>query len=175
MQDAAGRLGLSEQGSGLFALRQGPAPWVWSVVVAVALLGWAKSAEGRFARHKPEMIPAVALDRLLAVHAEWTQKHGRPPVVFHSYNWGGYLTWHGWPSFRNWIDDRNEVQGKKHVQDYFAVLEARPGWQEKLDAAGVGIICVETGAGLADRLAEGGRWREAYRDEYAVIFVRRGP
>jgi hypothetical protein len=142
------------------------------VVFAAALLGGAKAAEGRFARHKPEIVPAAALDRLLALHAEWAREHGRPPVVFHSYDWGGYLTWHGWPAFRNWIDDRNEVQGQEHVQEYFAVLETHPGWEEKLDRAGVDLICVQPAAPLSYRLAEGGRWRVAYRDEFAVIFVR---
>ena len=174
LQGAAGRLGLSGQGSGLFAPRPGPAPWAWTAVFAVALLGWAKTAEGKFARHKPEIVPAAELDRLLALHAEWTRDHGRPPVVFHSYDWGGYLTWHGWPAFRNWIDDRNEVQGKQHIQAYFAVLETNPGWQEQLDRAGVDLVCVQPDAPLTYRLAEGGRWRETYRDKFAVIFVRCG-
>lgn len=172
LQVVAGRLGLTGQGSTMFAPSPGPAPWAWAVVFAAALLGGAKAAEGRFARHKPEIVPAAALDRLLALHAEWAREHGRPPVVFHSYDWGGYLTWHGWPAFRNWIDDRNEVQGQEHVQEYFAVLETHPGWEEKLDRAGVDLICVQPAAPLSYRLAEGGRWREAYRDEFAVIFVR---
>jgi hypothetical protein len=76
---------------------------------------------------------------------------------------------------RNTSRSTNEVQGKEHIQEYFAVLEARPGWEEKLNGAGVDVVCVEPGAALADRLAEGGRWREAFRDDFAVIFVRRGP
>jgi hypothetical protein len=94
-------------------------------------------------------------------------------VVFHSYDWGGYLTWHGGPGFRNWIDDRNEVQGKEHIQDYFAILQTDPGWDEKLERARVALVCVESGAPLAYRLAEQPRrWRELYRDRYAVIFER---
>jgi hypothetical protein len=146
------------------------------VLVALALLGWARCAEGRFVRHKPEIIPAAALDRFLEVHAGWRRAHGERPVVFHSYDWGGYLTWHGGPEFRNWIDDRNEVQGKEHIQEYFSILETDPGWDEKLDRARVALICVESGAPLAHRLAEQPRrWRELYRDRYAVIFERATP
>ena len=86
------------------------------------LLGIACGVEGRIARHQPEIIAAAALDRFLQIHEEWRQTHDRRPVVFHSYDWGGYLTWHGGPDFRNWIDDRNEVQGKEHIQEYFAIL-----------------------------------------------------
>jgi hypothetical protein len=79
-------------------------------------------------------------------------------VVFHSYDWGGYLTWRGWqpsgPRLLNWIDDRNEVQGQEHVQEYFAILDAKPGWQAKLDRDRVELVCVEGGAPLAQRLAE---------------------
>jgi hypothetical protein len=39
--------------------------------------------------------------------------------------------------------------------------------------AGHARLCVRPAAPLTYRLAEGGRWREAYRDELAVISVRR--
>jgi hypothetical protein len=168
----AERLKLSAEG-GLFTKRLAPAGWLWSVLFALGLLAAARGLEGRLARHKPEIIAAPALDRFLEIHAEWRREHGRRPVVFHSYDWGGYLTWHGWPGVLNAIDDRNEVQGKEHIQDYFAVLKTDPGWEEKLDRAGVELVCVESGAPLTHRLAEKRGWRELYRDRYAVIFSRR--
>ncbi len=152
----------------------GPVSWVYSAAIALALLGWARAAEGTFARHKPEMIPAQALDRLLALHAEWQQTHGRPPVIFHNYNWGGYLTWHGWPAVRNWIDDRNEVQGHGHVEEYFAIAGAEPGWQQKL--AGIDIVAMHPGAPVTARLIDQpADWRVVYQDDYAVLFERAGP
>ena len=48
-------------------------PWCWSRWL---LLGWAQAAEGRFARHKPEIIPAAALDRFLEIHDEWRRSTG---------------------------------------------------------------------------------------------------
>jgi hypothetical protein len=175
LQDLARRLDLSAKDGGLFAPRAGASPWLWSGAAALGLLGWARAAEGGFARHKPEIIAAPALDTFLELHAGWREAHGRRPVVFHSYDWGGYLTWHGWPEVRNWIDDRNEVQGKERVQEYFAILKAEPGWEGKLDRAGVELICVESGAALTDRLAASPGWRERYRDDYAVIFERVRP
>jgi hypothetical protein len=152
----------------------GPASWVWSAAAALALLGWARTAEGTFACHKPEMVPARALDRLLDLHADWQRVHGRAPVVFHNYNWGGYLTWHGWPAVRNWIDDRNEVQGQGHVEDYFAIAGTDPGWREKL--AGIDIVAMHPGAPLTSRLAEEpATWRKVYGDDYAVLFERITP
>jgi hypothetical protein len=165
----------STEASGLFAVRTGPVPWMASVVIAIAFFLGSRGVEGRVARLLPEIIPTAALDRLLELHAE------RPgAVVFHSYNWGGYLTWHGWrpdgSGLRNWIDDRNEVQGRAHVEEYFSILQAEPGWREKLDRAGVSLVCVQPDVPLAFRLADGaGSWQELYRDDYAVIFLRAAP
>jgi hypothetical protein len=169
----AEQLKLVDAKDGLFAPCRGPAPWLWSLLFAVGLLGVARGLEGRLARHRERIIAATALDRFLEVHREWRREHGRRPVVFHSYDWGGYLTWHGWPEVLNWIDDRNEVQGKERIEEYFSVLNTDPGWEEKLDRAGVDLICIESGAALTYRLAESRKWRERYRDHYAVIFERR--
>jgi hypothetical protein len=174
LQEQARRLQQAGQGN-LFATRPTSPSWVWSVVVALLLLGWAHAAQGRFARHKQEIVATAALDRLLEIHAAYRAKNGTSPVVFHSYDWGGYLTWRGWPAVRNWIDDRNEVQGKEHIEDYFAILQTNPGWDRKLDQAHVQLICIQPEAPLTYRLAERSAWREIYRDPYAVIFERACP
>jgi hypothetical protein len=107
----------------------------------------------------------------LQIYDEWQEQHGQRPVVFHSYDWGGYLTWHSGPEFRNWIDDRNEVQGREHIEDYFSIMATEPGWSEKLDRARVQLICIQWNAPLTYRLAEHPtQWRERYRDDWAVIF-----
>jgi hypothetical protein len=161
------------EGQRLFASRPGALPWLWSIVGAVLVIGLARCSEGRIARHQPDIIPSESLDLFLQIHREWRRTHGQRPVVFHSYDWGGYLTWHGGRDFRNWIDDRNEVQGKEHIEEYFSILETDPGWGEKLDRAHVQLICVHANAPLTFRLAESSFWRERFRDSWAVIFERR--
>jgi hypothetical protein len=148
-------------------------PWLHAVVVTFLVLTIARFAEGRIARHQPEILPTEALDHFLQLHEQWRQAHGHRPIVFHSYDWGGYLIWHGGPGFRNWIDDRNEVQGKEHIQEYFDILETKPGWSDKLDTDKVQLICIQTDAPLTFRLAERKSvWLERYRDSHAVIFER---
>ena len=151
-----------------------PAPagrlrWFWTAVIALALLISTRYV-GAYARHNPEIIPAQALDRLLELH--------RGERVFHSINWGGYLTWKGWknePHFLVWIDDRNEIYGKARTEEWRTLSAALPGWREKLDDLGIELVCIEANSGLAYRLAEEPhRWEELYRDDYAVIFRRKG-
>ncbi len=173
LQEQAHRFLGAEEGRRWLAIPGGRVPWLGSLIGAVFLLGLARCAEGRLARHHPDMLATDALDRFLQIHKEWRQRHGRRPVVFHSYDWGGYLTWHGGPDFRNWIDDRNEVQGREHIQAYFSILETEAGWSDKLDQGHVQLVCIQSNAPLAFRLAECSTiWRERYRDTWAVIFER---
>jgi hypothetical protein len=172
LQQLSRRFLAAEEGNRLFLVHPRPAPWAWSVLGALALLGVAWCVEGRLAKHQPEIIPAHALDRFLHIQEERRLQYGCRPIVFHSYDWGGYLTWHGGPHFRNWIDDRNEVQGREHIENYFAILRTDAGWNVKLAQAGVQLICIQPNAPLAFRLSERADWRERYRDDWAVIFER---
>jgi hypothetical protein len=172
LRELARRWRLSAGPGSPFATRREAGPWAWSAAFAAALVGGAVLLQGRGAGHGENIIAVKALDRFLTLHERWRAEHGHRPVVFHSYDWGGYLTWHGWPKVLNWIDDRNEVQRKKHIQDYFAIRDAEPGWEKKLGE--VDLVCIEPGAALAHRLEERrGLWREVYRDDRAVIFERR--
>ncbi|HEU5423525.1 MAG TPA: hypothetical protein VFU72_08305, partial [Nitrolancea sp.] len=66
------------------ARRPGPSPCGASWAFAVLLLA-ASPWLGPLARHNQELMPSRALDALLADY--------RGERVFHSANWGGYLTW----------------------------------------------------------------------------------
>jgi hypothetical protein len=163
LNERVSRLPFSREMWRLLGPLRGPAPWFGSVVVAAALLAWARWVGG-YAQHNPENIPAAALDRLLEL------RDGEP--VFHDYSWGGYLLWHDWPRFRTWIDDRNEVQGREHIEEYFAILHTEPGWEQRLQRDAIGLVCVRPRSPLAYRLGESGEWEELYNDGYAVIFRR---
>jgi len=136
----------------------------------VSLAAWSFWARETYAAHAPEHIAAKALDRLILLHRTRADQHGG--VVFHSYNWGGYVTWHGWPRVKNWIDDRNEVQGRERIEENFHVVAAEPGWESVLDRNRVRFVCVERWTPLAGALAKHPNWSESYRDETAVVFVR---
>jgi hypothetical protein len=168
--EQARRLDLAGEKSLLARRQTGPAPWLWSAVFAVAFLGWARMAEGQFARHNPDYLPARELDQLFPILKD--NPHLKP-IVFHSINWGGYLTWKGWPSFRTWIDDRNEVQGKDYVEEYRSILNADPDWEKRLDGADVHFVCVPVNEPLTRALSASRRWRRANPEaRHVAIFVR---
>jgi hypothetical protein len=167
----------SDPASLFFSRKGGAVLTAWSLAFALLLIGGsrllhyfdeARPPQARFVQLLPDVVDAPALDVLAGA---------MPPdsVVFHSYNWGGYLTWQGWKQhrLRNWIDDRNEVQGQQHIEETFRIEAAGPGWQDSLDKARVRIVCVQREAPLATKLAEQpDQWTKHYEDNYAVIFVR---
>lgn len=120
------------------------------------------------ATHDPRNIPVAGLNHLLHVY--------RGERVFHSVNWGGYLTWHGWelqPRFRTWIDDRLETHSQETWREYVDLMRAAPGYQEVLDREGFELLCLPTETALAQAVNAGAAWEELYRDSYVVIFRRR--
>ena len=112
-------------------------------------------------------MPATALNNLLSTY--------RGERVFHSINWGGYLTWHGWglqPRFRNWIDDRLSVHGQELFDEYVAIMNAGRGWNDALRDRGAEVICIPDDSPLAARIEEVGGWRKTYREGGVVIYRR---
>ncbi len=98
LHELARRWRLSEPGS-FFAMPVKASAWPWSFAFTAGLSIGAVLASGEVARHGQRIIATQALDRLLTMHREWKKQHGHAPVLFHSYDWGGYLTWHGWPRY----------------------------------------------------------------------------
>lgn len=90
---------------------------------------------------------------------------------YNSYNWGGYLIWRDIPVF---VDGRADVYGDAFLFFYRQAFEARSTWQEPLDAFDVAYVVMETGSPLTTVLDVHPNWEEAYRDDVAQIFVRRG-
>ena len=91
---------------------------------------------GDLGRHRQDLIPSQSLDKLLEIY--------RGKRVFHSANWGGYLTWHGWnlsPASRpgSTIGSTSTGQSRPSVT---AVLQAMPGWETLLVSDGVELLCI---------------------------------
>ena len=116
---------------------------------------------GDLTHHRQDQMPTEALDQLLEIY--------EGERVFHNANWGGYLTWHGWdlnPRFQTWIDDRMDVHGQQHSEEYFEILRAAPGWQQRLDSYDVELICIPEEWPLAREAEASPVWREILRHQH---------
>jgi hypothetical protein len=81
--------------------------------------------------------------------------------VYAEYNFGGYLIWRGIPTF---IDGRTLVFGEL-ARDYFT--KVGKDRTELIDRYHVEWLLLPPWFGVASP-----RWKEVYRDDVAVIYVR---
>jgi hypothetical protein len=109
----------------------------------------------------------------LPVDAVATIQAQRPPgLMFNSYNWGGYLLFTLWPDYPVFVDGRTDLYDDAFLRQYLTIYVADEGWQGLLDQYRIRLVIVETGSTLAKFLRIDPMWREVYRDQMAVIFVR---
>lgn len=149
-----------------FSIDGARAPWRSTVVFAAALL--------LVSRWLPPVAhiasPTAALEKVLEI------AHGER--VFHDANWGGFLTWEGRnqdPPFENWIDDRLDVHGPEQLAEYRSILNARYGWDDKLEAHGIRLVCLPNDTALIAVLRHDPRWTELYSDDDSSIYRRVDP
>jgi hypothetical protein len=125
-------------------------------------------ATGWFPRFaQVSLFPDRACDFLMA-----QPRGGR---LFNDYGWGGYCIWRLWPKYRVFIDGRAEVYFKTSYTDYLKIVDAEPGWEERLRRWDVDTILVDATTLLAATLTGKPGWRQVYEDEQAVIYQRVKP
>lgn len=105
------------------------------------------------------------------VHAvEFIQRQGLiKQRIFNSYDWGGYLIWQG---FKVFIDGRCDLYGD-FLDQYALAYLVQNDWRVPLDQFSVDYILIERQAPLAILLRESGDWQQLYRDDLAIIFIRK--
>jgi hypothetical protein len=116
-------------------------------------------------RHIEERFPVAAMDRLLAF---------RPDArVLADYGWGGYVINRIHPTGgRVFVDGRNDMYDQSILEDYDAVKDADPGWQQIVDRWDVDAILLSPTTTLTRGPAEQAGWCEAYRDDVQVLYFR---
>jgi hypothetical protein len=91
--------------------------------------------------------------------------------LFNSYNWGGYLMF-ARPDARVFVDGRTDLYGDALLTRYLRTATGGDGWRETLDEYAINLVIVETGSGLARRLADEPGWNMTHQDDLAMIFRR---
>jgi hypothetical protein len=106
--------------------------------------------------------------------AAWILDNRPVGEMFNPYNWGGYLIWSLYPHYLVFVDGRTDLYGDEFLRQYLEVQLGRPGFEEALSAYDVNLVLTYPDDALSLRLACVGGWEEVYRDDVAVIWVRRG-
>lgn len=97
--------------------------------------------------------------------------------VYSSYEWGGYLSWQ-LPQYKFFVDGRTPAwptnEDKSPYTIYLEIIQARDGYQERLDEYGTNWLLIGKGTFLDIELQENedSPWEERYRDDIAVIYIK---
>jgi hypothetical protein len=95
---------------------------------------------------------------------------------FNVYNWGGYLIWRV-PKLKTYIDTRMgtwEENGVYPFQDYIYIY-TNDNWVQAFDKQNFSWAIVEPNTNVDNYLSSltiSGQWKEEYRDNSAVYYVR---
>lgn len=144
---------------------------VWGTVGVLAALLVLQGGKGRLGLGlKAGQYPAGA--------ADFIRQQNLPANLYNSYDWGGYLMWRLYPDYLVFLDGRSG--SVELFEASIEIDEARDGWGRLLDRHGVNTIVTrtcyyDTGGPLKliSALAVNPDWALLYRDEVALVYVRR--
>jgi hypothetical protein len=104
--------------------------------------------------------------------ANWIDQNKPRGPLFNSYNWGGYLLWRLGAAYPVYVDGRTDVYDDAFLRNFLAITLVSPDYDRRLANTGAQLVLIESGSVLDHFLARHAGWREAYRDELAVIYRR---
>jgi len=113
----------------------------------------------------------AVIDRVYPIRAtEFVRDSHLPGPMYNSFNWGGFLIF----NLREQpvsIDPRGNAYGDELIARSVSTINAI-GWREDPDLSRANFVLLERSAPLAAALEGDPRFRLAYKDHLAVVFVR---
>jgi len=142
--------------------------WIPVVILAAAMLfgaGKTIDAGNRGNTFDEPFFPVRAVT--------WLRDHPQEGRMFNEFDWGGYLLLNLWPEQQVFMDGHTHIYGRKLTREYEKVVTLSAGWEEILAKYDVSWVIVRGSTPLASALSASGNWETAYRDQTAVILIRR--
>lgn len=139
------------------------------LAMAVVSLPWLKSylplptaKAGLVSAETPLLATQVLLDQ------------NPPGKLFNSMSFGSYLIWAAYPRYQVFVDTRIELYSEKIWMDYLNISNAIGDWETTLKNYGVNTLMLspEEQSLLISNVSLSNSWKQLYKDEAAVIFIR---
>jgi hypothetical protein len=130
-----------------------------------------------FFRLPTNQVLQVRLQRVRPAKAcDYIRSNHLPGPIFNDYAWGGYLIWN-LPEYPVSLDERINLYGDKTASAYFDVVMARRRMETLPTFARAQTILLPVNFAMTKALttlpALQAQFREVYRDDIAVVLVRR--
>lgn len=135
-------------------------------VLAGALLASPRAQLGAVPHLTGFPVEAVAY---LNAHPELNTDH-----FYNPWDWGGYLIYTRWPTQRVFIDGRGDMYRGAVLNDFVAIRDGGPNWEQAVTKYGLRGALVERGGGLARTLTAAGWPQLCCSTGPALLFVRPG-
>jgi hypothetical protein len=100
------------------------------------------------------------------------KEHNYPGRLFNDFDWGFYCIW-ALPQYPVFIDPRADLYPESIFQQYYALENALPGYQEVLSRWDIRILLVPPNAPIVELLKLKG-WSVRYQDQQAFVLTADG-
>lgn len=135
------------------------------IVGALGAFVWYMPSQAVLQEHIASEYPVQAV--------RYIRNHTLPGRMFNDYAFGGYLVWTRAPGHKVFIDGRGDVFEEAGVfSDYIDAINIRPDALAVLQSYQINSCLLLEDSPLATLLAASPNWRQVYKDELSVIFVR---
>jgi len=104
--------------------------------------------------------------------AEFVSQQGIPGPLYNDYNWGGYLLWR-LPQLPVSMDGRAWVYGDARVERNIETWNCEKDWKNDPELTSANVVIGSVNARLSTALKEDPRFKIAYDDGIAIVFVKR--
>jgi hypothetical protein len=142
--------------------------WIFAIVLLAALLltsGDTLDPQGKGNVFDEHFFPVGAVS--------WLETHPQNGHMFNEFDWGGYLLLKLWPSYQIFMDGHTHIYGEALTREYEQVLTQGDGWQKILNKYDVRWAIIRVNTPLARTLSLSSDWTPVYKDQTAIIFIRK--
>jgi hypothetical protein len=139
----------------------------FGVVLVLAAIGWGRGlSPSRLAQAVEEKFPVGA--------ASFVADQQLAGPLYNHFDWGGYLIWR-LPQLPVAMDGRTNLHGDERLLRSCKTWAGERGWDSDPELQAAGVVIAGTESPLCSLLRLADRFRVAYEDPRAVVFIRRRP
>ena len=103
--------------------------------------------------------------------ASFVEQQAYVGPLYNHFDWGGYLIWR-LPHLKVSMDGRANVHGDERIKQALATWSGRPHWIDDQDLNRAQVVIAQKEIALTAILRLDPRFRVAYQDDTAVVFIR---
>jgi hypothetical protein len=115
-------------------------------------------------------LQAIVEEKFPARAVNYVKANQLPGPLFNDYDWGGFLLW-SLPRLPVAIDGRLNLYGDERLERSLNTWQGGPGWNSDPDLRSARLVIANKRRMLASLLRSHPRYRIAYEDNVAVVFV----